>query len=140
MKPLLAVALVLAAGCGRPGLPLAHLTMPNPEGCFVRVWEEERLTGASDFINGPRAYASLRDLPGGRNWQDRIRSVEVGPTATAFVWSNETFRGFNVRLAPGAQYPVLAKGLTADIESVAIECAGSNALSAAAQDAKTASR
>jgi hypothetical protein len=121
MQRLCAFVLLLAAGCGRPGEPLS-LTMPNPDGCFVRVWEQERFVGVSDFINGPRAYPSLRDLPRGRNWQNRIRSVEVGPAATAIVWSDETYRGLNVRLTTSAQYPRLAEGLTAGIESMAIEC------------------
>jgi hypothetical protein len=63
------------------------MTMPSPDGCFVRVWDG-LLIGGSDYINGPRYYPSLRDMPGGRLWNNRILSAKVGPAAIVTAWAD----------------------------------------------------
>ena len=67
--------------------------MPSPDGCYLQVWDGPDFNGASEFINGPRGYEHLRDLPGRLSWKGRIRSVRVGPTARAIAWSDEGFEG-----------------------------------------------
>jgi hypothetical protein len=100
------------------------MTMPSPDGCFLQVWEGPNFVGASDYMNGPRVYPSLRDMPGGRLWHDRIRSAKVGPVATAIAWSDVNFQGETMRLVTDAEYPRLPEAMTAHIESMAVECAG----------------
>ena len=97
--------------------------MPSPDGCFVRVWEGLSFSGAFDFINGPRDYPSLRDMPGGHLWRNRIRSAKVGPSAVVTAWSDENFQGATMRLIANADYPKLPETMEAQIESIAIECA-----------------
>ena len=116
------VLLLISLSCGAPRSRVG-MTMPSPEGCFVRVWDEPNFSGASDYINGPRVYPNLRDMPGARLWRDRIESAKAGPTATVTVWSDENFRGKAMRLASDAEYPRLADALTARIESATVECA-----------------
>jgi len=58
---------------------------------------QARFGGRADFINGPRRYSTLGDLPGGRAWQNRIRSLRLGRTAIVTVWSDENFRGVRFR-------------------------------------------
>jgi hypothetical protein len=100
------------------------MTLPSPEGCFVQVWEQPSFGGASDYVNGPRRYPSLRDMPGRRDWHDRIRSLKVGPSSAVTVWSQENFTGNTLRTVRNAVHPQLPDGLTARIASMVVECDG----------------
>ena len=96
--------------------------MPSPEGCFVHVWDAPKLAGTSDFINGPRDYPTLRDLPGGRLWRNRIRSAATGPVATVTLWTDENFRGGSFTLRPDTEYPGFPEALVAEAESMNVLC------------------
>ncbi len=118
--PFLFIALT---ACEASRQPFAGMTMPSPDGCFVQVWDGPNFSGASDFINGPRVYPSLRDVPGGRRWDNRIRSVKVGPGGTVVVWTDEKLQGMSMRLLTDSDYPRLSEALDAQVESMEIECA-----------------
>jgi hypothetical protein len=60
--PILLLAL-FAAGCASRASRQGETTMPSPDGCFVQVWDLVRFGGVTDYINGPRVYANLLDLP-----------------------------------------------------------------------------
>jgi hypothetical protein len=100
------------------------MTLPSPDGCFVQVWEEPFFVGASDYVNGPRRYPTLRDMPGRRDWRNRIRSLKVGSSSSVTVWSQEDFKGSTLRAVSNAAHPELPEGLTADVESMVVECDG----------------
>jgi hypothetical protein len=117
------VLAAVAAGCTarRPEQPA--ITMPSPDGCYVQVWETARFQGATDYLNGPRNYASLRDLAGGRQWNDRIRSVRAGPAAIATAYTDENFQGTSVPFHSDGSYPEFPPSLSGQIESLRIDCA-----------------
>src|SRR5918993_5094157 len=98
------VALIATAvGCGGSrSRYAARTTMPSPDGCYVRVWDQPGFTGASDFINGPRRYEHLRELPGDRPWSNRIKSLHLGPNAAAVVSFEEKVQGENALLIGGS--------------------------------------
>lgn len=97
-------------------------TLPSPDGCFVQVWEQPLFVGASDYINGPRRYPTLRDMPGRRDWRNRIRSLKVGPSSTVTVFSEENLRGSGLRAIKGTAHAELPNELMADIQSMVVEC------------------
>jgi hypothetical protein len=115
----LILLMVLSAGCSAR-LGYATRTMPNPDGCYVQVWDRPGFTGSSDFINGPFQHRHLRDLAGRRSWDDRIRSMAPGPSTSAVAWSGEDFSGRSLVVTadrgPLAAVPV-------DIQSLDIRCA-----------------
>ena len=113
-----AMSLLGCAGRMRQG----ETTMPNPEGCFVQVWDGPHLTGITDYINGPKAYLTLRDLPGARVWRNRIRSMKTGVAARATVYGDENFQGASLRLSPDREYRTLADNLSGRIASMNVEC------------------
>ena len=121
------MALAALAGCAaRPYTPPSRqtaTTMPHPGGCFVQVWDRPNFAGTFDYINGPRHYPSLRDMPGGREWSDRIRSAKVGPDATVMLYANETAQGAAMMLVANADYPYLPESLSGAAESATIACA-----------------
>ena len=118
--------LVMAAACGAARPQVAGITMPSPHGCFVQVWEQANFMGAADYVNGPRQYPDLREMPEGRRWHNRIRSAKVGPGATASAWSERNFRGTTIRLLPDRSYPNLPNTIAAQIESMSVQCAATS--------------
>lgn len=117
----LGLALVLAACAARAPRQL-ETAMPSPDGCFVQVWDAPQFRGAFDYLNGPRQYANLRDLPGGRLWNNRIRSVRVGPAANGTVYAQENFGGANLAMRREQSYGVLPPALSGAIASMTIDC------------------
>jgi len=96
--------------------------MPDPQGCFVQVWNNAGFAGFSDFINGPNRYVHLRDLPQRRSWKDRIGSLRLGPAATAVVWSGEEFRGESLQLTADSHEQKTFASLPMKIQSLDIRC------------------
>ena len=96
--------------------------MPNPEGCFVQVWNDAGFAGTSDFINGPTQYGHLRDLPHRRSWKDRISSLRLGPGASAMVWSREQFAGQSLWLTADGEEQGAFAVLPLEIQSLDIRC------------------
>ena len=90
----------------------------------MQVWETAEYAGTSDYINGPRDYASLRRMPNNRSWQNRIVSVRVGPTATVTAFADEDFRGAVLQLPADTAHRQLPGGIAGRIESVRVSCAG----------------
>ena len=97
--------------------------MPHPGGCFVQVWDQPDYRGVFDYINGPHHYPSLRDMPGGREWSNRIRSAKVGPDATVMLYADERAQGPTITLIANTDYPRLPEALSGTSESATIRCA-----------------
>jgi len=60
-------------------------------GCWVDVFDRPDFAGSRVHIEGPAALPSLAGLDG-RDWSDRIESLEVGPDASVTAYRNEGFR------------------------------------------------
>src|SRR5262245_33442846 len=122
-KVFIVTALMCVFGCAHqpPALHVA-MTAPNPNGCYVQVFEMNRFAGAADYLNGPMRYATLTRLPNGARWSKRIRSVRMGPIATAIAWTDTDFKGRSMQMASDRTYPVLDSGFDGEIESLAIAC------------------
>jgi hypothetical protein len=98
--------------------------MPNPDGCYVQVWDGPKYTGTGDYISGPQSYPHLRSMPNQRNWNRRIVSVRVGPTAIATAFPEENFRGGAYDLPQSATFSTLPDTMTRRISSLRIQCSG----------------
>jgi hypothetical protein len=98
------------------------MTLPSPDGCFVQVWEQPFFAGPSDYVNGPRRYPTLRDMPGRRDWRNRIRSLKAGSSSSVTVWSEENFSGSALYAVRNAAHAELPDVLTARIQSIVVEC------------------
>jgi hypothetical protein len=96
--------------------------MPNPDGCYLQVWDGPQYTGQFDYINGPRSYPTLRSMANQRNWQRRIASVRVGPTAMATAFREENFQGSAFEFAARAQFSTLPEIMARRISSLRIQC------------------
>ena len=96
---------IALTGCATTSSSLVRgMTAPNPTGCYIQVFEGERLRGPADFINGPMRYGTLANLPNGADWAGRIRSIEVGPAATATIWTGPNRSGKSMDLRVDRPY------------------------------------
>ena len=132
MAVLAAVALTGCATTSSSSL-VRGMTAPNPSGCYIQVFAGEGLRGIADFINGPRRYSSLADLPNGADWNGRIRSIEMGPAATATVWTGPDRSGKSMDLLIDRRYPVLPAGFSGKVRSIDLRCGESRLASELAQ-------
>ena len=116
--------LVVLAGCAStlPQIGLG-LPAPNPNGCYVFVYDRPEWQGGRVVLNGPDKWSNLeRLLLNDQNWRNRIRSIDVGPAATLTVYTDLKFTGSSRRFGPGSKLPRLESEINADIESLALSC------------------
>ena len=118
------VVVIAFYGCahGRGEEPFRSATMPDPGGCYVLVYEQPQFMGAREFINGPVKYATLKDLPFRANWRRRIRSVQVGPTASVTIWEGERSQGASQTLSSDSRHSELSAPLSGRVQSLEIRC------------------
>ena len=118
------VALVVLAGCtSAPARLGLGLPAPNPNGCYVFVFDQSDWRGAGVALNGPGRWPILDGLPGNQeNWRNRIRSMEVGPAAVVTVYSDPTFAGVSRTFAASSKLGRLDSELSARIESLDLSC------------------
>jgi hypothetical protein len=81
-------------------------------------------------------YSSLSHLPNGADWNGRIRSIEVGPAATATIWTGTNRGGKSMDLQLDRPYPALPEEFSGKVRSVDLRCQESRL---ASEDAPSAS-
>jgi hypothetical protein len=118
------MALLGITGCAheprRVGL---GVPAPNPNGCYVFVYDRRDWQGAGVVLNGPARWPNLEGLRANQeNWRNRIRSVDVGPAATVTVYTDAAFTGVSRRFAPSSKQARLDSDLSARIESLDLAC------------------
>jgi hypothetical protein len=114
---------IALAGCATTSSSLVRgMTAPNPSGCYIQVFDAERLRGVADFINGPMRYGTLANLPNGADWNGRIRSIEVGPAATATIWTGPNRSGKSMDLHLDLPYPILPTDFSGKVRSMDLRC------------------
>ena len=116
------LVLVGAAGCARPlfvGLPA-----PNPNDCYVTVYDRPEFRGIGDVLNGPGRWPTLEGLrqTNEENWRNRIRSIDVGPVATVTGYTDAVFSGVSRRFAPKSRLGGLDSEISARVESLDLAC------------------
>ena len=117
------LAVIALTGCATTSSSLVRgMTAPNPSGCYIQVFAGERLRGVGDFINGPMRYSSLSRLPNGADWNGRIRSIEVGPAATATIWTGPNQSGKSMNLLLDRPYPTLPEAFRGKVRSMDLRC------------------
>jgi len=117
------LAALALTGCATTSSSLVRgMTAPNPSGCYIQVFDGERLRGVADFINGPMRYGSLSNLPNGADWNRRIRSIEVGPAATATIWTGPDRSGKSMDLLLDRPYPALPDEFSGKVRSMDLRC------------------
>lgn len=92
--------------------------------CWVDVFDDTKYDADDPHVRvqGPTELSSLKNLQG-RNWNNDIQSVIVGPDATVRAYKDKDFRGTEIAFAPGQRVPDLSKlDMSNDIESMKVAC------------------
>jgi hypothetical protein len=117
------LGLTVLASCGHP-VVYAPLPAPNPNGCFVMVFDQPGFRGIGDVWNGPGRWSTLegqrRTNP--RGWRNQIRSIRVGTAATVSVFTDPDFGGDSRQLSANTDHAQLDAVFSAQIESLRLEC------------------
>lgn len=96
------------------------------KACWAVIYED------TDFdvndphvkIQGPTQITTLKDYSG-RNWNNEIESIVVGPNAHIKVYSDKDFKGTELELTPNKQVNDLSKlNMGDEIESLKVTCGG----------------
>jgi hypothetical protein len=96
---------------------------PNPNGCYVFVYEQADWRGERVVLNGPGKWPSLERLRrDDKDWRKRIRSIEVGSGATVTLYTEPSFRGVSQLFGPGSVEDRLNPSMSVGIESLAVSC------------------
>ncbi|MEO5957440.1 MAG: beta/gamma crystallin domain-containing protein, partial [Nitrospiraceae bacterium] len=94
------------------------------KNCWVEVFDDTKYDADDPHVKlqGPKDYASLKDLSG-RNWNNDIQSIIVGSSASVLAYKEKDFRGTEIAFVPGQRIPDLSKvDMSNDIESMKIAC------------------
>ncbi|MDQ6734958.1 MAG: hypothetical protein M3Z35_12750 [Nitrospirota bacterium] len=94
------------------------------KNCWIEIFDDTEFDKDDPHVKlmGPKEYATLKDLSG-RNWNNDIESVMVGPNATAKAYSKRDFAGTELAFTPNQRVPNLKKlDMGNEIESMKIMC------------------
>jgi hypothetical protein len=124
MRPLnysMAVTLLALAALPAHAVTEKQMTEKN---CWIEVFDDTKYDADDPHVRvqGPTELSSLKDLQG-RNWNNDIQSVIVGPDATVRAYKDKDFKGTELAFAPGQRVPDLSKlDMANDIESMKVAC------------------
>src|SRR5262245_10756126 len=118
-----AILILMTASCA-PNAPDVTLRAPNPNGCYVVVYERAQFEGAADLLNGPVSFATLKAVPQANhgNWHNRIRSVRVGPAATVTMYRGASFSDHSARFRASTEHPAIDDNLAGHVQSLVLVC------------------
>jgi Beta/Gamma crystallin len=94
------------------------------KNCWIEIFEDDNFDQDDPHVKlmGDHEYASMTDVFG-RDWNDDIESVIVGPNATVKAYSKKDFKGTEIAFTPNQRVPDLSKlDMANDIESMKITC------------------
>jgi hypothetical protein len=124
MKKWSVLSAIIVAGILINGCTVADPAHRGVDRCWAEIYQEEHFASQQSWtrIQGPSELRNLRDLAG-RNWNDAISSIRVGPGATVEVFEHDDFRGRSEILPPGSQNATLRNvNLRNEISSMRIRC------------------
>ena len=115
-----AFGLVVVAACGaRSNSAQLFRTAPNPNGCYAELFSGEAFGGAGDYVNGPWRIPDVRSDP---RWKAGVRSLRTGPATTVTFWSEDNYRGRQVRVGSDERNSQVSIALGGAAASLQILC------------------
>ena len=94
------------------------------KNCWIEAFDDTKYDDKDPhlILQGPKEYATLKDLQG-KDWNNDIESVIVGPGATVRAFKERDFKGPEIVFASGQRIPKLSKlDMSNEIESMKIAC------------------
>ena len=94
------------------------------KNCWIEIFDDTKYDENNPhlLLQGPKDYATLKGLQG-KDWNDDIESIIVGPGATIRAYKERDFKGPEIVFASGQRIPKLSKlDMSNEIESMKIAC------------------
>jgi Beta/Gamma crystallin len=94
------------------------------KNCWVEIFEDNNFDQDDPHVKlmGTQEYATLTNVFG-RDWNNDVESVLVGPNANVKAYSKKDFKGTEVAFTPNQRVPDLSKlDMGNDIESMKVTC------------------
>ena len=113
------------AGCANhpPVLEGIGGMAPNPNGCYVFVYDQANWRGERAVLNGPSKWWSVERLRlDDKDWRNRIRSIEVGPNATVTLYTELNYKGGSQQFGPASKPSRFDGRLDGGVESIELSC------------------
>jgi hypothetical protein len=100
---------------------------PNPNGCYIFVYDQAEWRGDRAVLNGPARWRSVERLRlDDKDWRNRIRSIEVGPSASVTLYTELNYGGASQQFGPASKPARFDGGLSAGVESLDVTCRSVN--------------
>jgi Peptidase inhibitor family I36 len=117
-------AAMLASCATEPVLGGLGGNAPNPNGCYIFIYDQENWRGQRVVLNGPGKWQSVERLRRNddKDWRNNIRSIEIGSSATVTVYTELNYRGIAQQFGPASDPARFNGSLSAGIESLALSC------------------
>jgi hypothetical protein len=114
----------MVCGCAKaPVLEGIGGPAPNPNGCYVFVYDRADWRGERAVLNGPGKWWSVERLRlDDKNWRNEIRSIEVGPGATVTLFTELNYRGTSQQFGPASRPARFDGRLNGGVESIDLAC------------------
>lgn len=126
MKQLLMVAGLVYVGLGLAYAAADLETKTVDKACYAEIFEDTDFDKDDPhvLIQGPSQIANLKEY-NGRNWNNEIDSIIVGPNATMKVYSEKDFKGIELILPANKRVTELSVvNMSDEIESIKLTCGG----------------
>jgi hypothetical protein len=93
------------------------------EGCWVKMYDKKDYQGDNLLLVGP-VNMPVMVGPFGFNWENKVRSLELGPKANLTIFDNRNFRDEDKFIGADAKIPNMSKkmGLFDDFRSMMLSC------------------
>jgi hypothetical protein len=94
------------------------------KNCWVEIFDDSKYDAKNRHVKlqGPKEYSTLKNISG-KDWNNDIESLIVGPGATVRAYPERDFQGQEIAFVPGQRVPKLSKvGMSNEIESMKIIC------------------
>jgi len=94
------------------------------DGCWAEIYEDDDFDQDDPHVilKGPFESATLKDLAG-RNWNNDIESIVMGPRATMYAYKDKDFKDTEIVFAPNQRVKNLSEvKMKNDIESLRLKC------------------
>ena len=104
-------------------VPVQVSTELENKGCWVKFFDKKNFEGDSLFLSGPINLPRLIG-PFGYDWENKVRSVKVGPKANLTIYDNREYRDQNKFLDAGENVAKLSKemGFFDNFRSMMLNC------------------
>jgi hypothetical protein len=126
MRQMLMVAGLVGVGLGL-AYAAADLEIKTVDkACYAEIFEDNDFDKDDPHvkIQGPTQISNLEDYSG-RNWNNEIQSVIVGPNATMKVYSEKNFKGTELVFPAKKRVAELSEvNMSDEIESIKLTCGG----------------